>query len=115
MKEIIRCHQELHRAAALDEYDLVVIIEVHQLAEKSLRLIQHVLKFLRTMTDLCDAHARSFEIGEVIFHRLQHFQRHGGGTGVKVVDSFHGKLLKKHKKRRRPMGRASLFSRYHPI
>lgn len=46
MKEIIRRHQELHRAAALDEYDLVVIIEVHQLAEKSLRLIQHVLKFL---------------------------------------------------------------------
>lgn len=84
MKEIIRRHQELHRAAALDEYDLVVIIKVHQLAEKSLCLIQHVLKFLRTMADLCDAHARSFEIGEVIFIASKTSKGMGEGPALKL-------------------------------
>ena len=89
VKEIAGRHEELHGAAALDEDDFLLFIEVHELPEQVFRLVKHVLEFFRAVTDFCDAHAGISEIREILLHGLQDFQRHGGGAGVEIVYSVH--------------------------
>ncbi len=63
VQEIVGRHEELHGAAALDEHNVIVRGEMHQLAKQVFRFVQHVLEFFGTMADFCNSHACSFEIG----------------------------------------------------
>ena len=115
VKEIAACHQELHRAAALHEDDFIIIIQFHHLAKVCFRFIEHILENGGAVADFRDAHSGSAEIGQIIFHFFEHFDRHGGRACVKVKYTFHLYPPENTKREDVPWDELLLFSRCHPI
>ena len=88
-------HGELDRAAALDEEDLVVVGNAHQLPQVRLRLVPDLLEYLAPVAHLHDAHAAPAAVHHLGGDLLQHGLRHHGGAGGEVVGAavFHSAFL----------------------
>ena len=88
-------HGELDRAAALDEKDLVVVGNAHELAEIRLRLVPNLLEHLAPVAHLHDAHAAPAVVHHLGGDLLQHGLRHHGGAGGEIIGAavFHSAFL----------------------
>ena len=120
LQEIGTVHEELHAATALHENDVIPFRNLHQPFQRGYGIILHILIRRTAMTDFYNAHTRMIEIKEFCLDFFQYIQRHSRRPGIKIVHSFQtnhssrqGK--KRHKRRSSLLGRASPFSRYHPI
>ena len=84
-------HGELQGAAALDKQDLVVIGDVHQLAQVGLGLVGDLLEHLGAVAHLHDAHAAAAVVHHLVADLLQHGLRHHSRTGGEVESTtvFH--------------------------
>ena len=84
-------HGELQRTAALDEQHLVVVGNVHQLAQVCLGLVGDLLEHLGAVAHFHDAHAAAAVVHHLVADLLQHALRHHGGAGgeVKSTTVFH--------------------------
>ena len=75
---------ELQGGAALDEQDLVVVGNVHQVAQVGLGLVDDLLEDLGAMAHLHDAHAAAAVVHHLVTDLLQNGFRHHGGAGGEV-------------------------------
>ena len=73
-------HGKLQGAAALDEQDLVVIGDVHQLAQVGLGLVGDLLEHLGAVAHFHDAHAAAAVVHHLVADLLQNRLRHHGRT-----------------------------------
>ena len=80
-------HGELHRAAALNEQDLIIFGNVHQRSQISFSLRQNILKHTGAVTHLHHAHAAAVIVQYLGGDLLQHRFRHHGRTGGKIVNA----------------------------
>ena len=84
-------HGELLVGAALEEQDLVVIGNVHQLPQVSLGLVDDALVGLGTVAHFHDGHAGALVIEHLGGNFSQNFLRQNGGTCGKIVNSGHNR------------------------
>jgi len=75
---------ELQGGTALDEQDLVVIGNVHQLTQVGLGLVDDLLEHLGAVAHLHDAHTAAAVVHHLVTDLLQDGLRHHGRTGGKV-------------------------------
>ena len=80
-------HGELQGSAALDEKDLIVVGDVHQLPQVRFSLVHDGLKDLGAVAHFHDAHAGTFVVEHLGGDLLQHrFGQHAGACG-EIVDT----------------------------
>ena len=91
LHQVPRHSGELQGSAALDEQHLVVVGDVHQLAQIGLGLVDDLLEHLGAMAHLHDAHTAAAVVHHLVADLLQHGLRHHGGTGgeIKSTTVFH--------------------------
>ena len=91
LHEVHGHHGELHGAAALNEQDLVVVRDVHQLAQVGLGLVGDLLEHLGAVAHLHDAHTAATVVHHLVPDLLQHGLRHHSGTGgeIECTTVFH--------------------------
>ena len=70
--------------AALDEQDLIVIGDVHQVTQISLGLVDDLLEHLGAVAHFHDAHAAAAVVHHLVANLLQNGLRHHSGTGGKL-------------------------------
>ena len=81
----VPCHGgKLQGSAALNEQNLVVIGNAHQLAQVSLGLVDDLLEHLAAVAHLHDAHAAAAVVHHLITDFLQNGFRHHSRTGGEV-------------------------------
>ena len=88
----VPCHGgELQGRAALDEQHLVVVGDVHQLAQVGLGLVHDLLEHLGAVAHLHDAHTAAAVVHHLVADLLQHRLRHHGGAGGEIESTtvFH--------------------------
>ena len=92
-------HGELHRAAALNEEDLVVVGNAHELAQVGLGLVTDLLEHLGAVTHLHDAHAAAPVVQHLRGNFLKNGLRHHGGSCGEVIRAvvFHSAFLQTSK------------------
>ena len=88
LHQIPRHSRELQRSAALNEQDLVVVGNAHQVAQVSLGLVDDLLENLGAVTHFHDAHAAAAVVHHLVTDFLQHGLRHHSGTGREVVGAI---------------------------
>ena len=88
-------HGKLNGAAALDEKNLVVVGNAHQLPQVRFRLVPDLLEDLGPVAHLHDAHAALAVVHHLGGDLLQHGLRHHGGAGGEIVGAavFHSAFL----------------------
>ena len=84
LHQIPRHSRELQRSAALNEQDLVVVGNAHQVAQVSLGLVDDLLENLGAVAHLHDAHAAAAVVHHLVADLLQNGLRHHGGAGGEV-------------------------------
>ena len=85
----IPCHSgELQGGAALDEQNLVIVGNVHQITQIGLGLVDDLLKDLGTMAHLHDAHTAATVVHHFVADLLQNGFRHHSGAGGKVKSAI---------------------------
>ena len=91
LHQIPRHSRELQRSAALNEQDLVVVGDVHQLAQVGLGLVSDLLEHLGAVAHLHDAHTAAAVVHHLVPDLLQHGLRHHSGTGgeIECTTVFH--------------------------
>ena len=84
-------HGELQGSAALDEEDLVVVRNVHQIAQVLLRLVDDLLIDLGAVGHFHDAHAGTSVVHHLVTDFFQYCLGHGRRTGGEVISAavFH--------------------------
>ena len=88
LHQIPRHSRELQRSAALNEQDLVVVGNAHQVAQVSLGLVDDLLENLGAVAHFHDAHAAAAVVHHLVTDFLQHGLRHHSGTGREVVGAI---------------------------
>ena len=81
--------------AALDEQNLVVVGNAHQLAQIGLGLVDDLLEHLGAVAHLHDAHTAAAVVHHLVADLLQHRLRHHGGAGGEIESTtvFHVVVL----------------------
>ena len=80
---------ELRPSATLQEENLVIVGNAHQIAQVGLSLIENLLECLGAMGHLHNGHARAAVIQHLSCGLLKHADGKRGGTGGKVVNPCH--------------------------
>ncbi len=90
-----RHHGELMARTALQEQDLIIVAEPHELEDVGLGLVVYSFILFRTMADFEDRHATAIEIQELGLSLFQNVERQHGWARIEVVDTicFHGNNL----------------------
>ena len=88
LHQIPRHSRELQRSAALNEQDLVVVGDAHQVAQVSLGFVDDLLENLGAVAHFHDAHAAAAVVHHLVTDFLQHGLRHHSGTGREVVGAI---------------------------
>ena len=86
-------HCKLKRCTALNEHDLVVIGNVHKVAQILLGFVDDLLENLGPVAHLHDAHAAAFIVEKVVAHALKNLNGEDGGACGEVINTivFHSK------------------------
>ena len=84
--QVKRNHRKLKRRAALHEYYLVVIGDVHYLAHLGFGLNDYVVVSLGAVTHFHYAHAAAFVVEHVVPCAFKHLYRKHRGAGREVID-----------------------------
>ena len=82
-------HGELQGSAALDEHDLVVVGDTHQVPQVLLSFVNDLLEYLGTVAHLHYAHTCALVIEHFIGSFLKHFLREYSRTCTEVIYSTH--------------------------
>ena len=80
--------RELEGGAALNEEDLIVVGDPHQVAQVGVGLVDDLLEDLGAVGHLHDAHAAAAVVHHLVTDLLQHGLGHHGGTGGEVVGAI---------------------------
>ena len=88
LHEVHGDHGELEGGAALDEQDLVVVGNAHQVAQILLGFVNDLLKDLGAVGHFHDAHAAAAVVEHFVTDLLQNRLRHHGGTCGEVVSAI---------------------------
>ena len=80
--------RELQRSAALNEQDLVVVGNAHQVAQVSLGLVDDLLENLGAVAHFHDAHAAAAVVHHLVTDFLQDGLRHHSGACGEVIGAI---------------------------
>ena len=88
-------HGKLHGAAALYKEHFIVVGDPHQLSQVGFRFIPDLLEHLGAMTHLHDTHPAAVVVHHLSGDLFQHFFRHHGRAGGKIIGPsvFHARFL----------------------
>ena len=91
LHQVHRDHGELERRAALDEQDLVVVGDAHEVAQILLSLVDDLLEDRGAVRHFHDAHAAAAVVHHLVPDLFQNGFRHHGRAGgeVKGTSVFH--------------------------
>ena len=84
--EVERDRGKLQRCAALHEDDLVVVRDIHDLAQLRFGLHDDIIKHFGAVAHFHDGHAAAFKVDEIVPRAFEHFQRKHGRAGREIVD-----------------------------
>ena len=87
LHQIHRDHGKLQRCAALNEENLIVIGDPHQITQILLSLVDDGLENLRTVRHLHNAHTGAAVVQQLVADLFQHRNRHGRGTGGEIIST----------------------------
>ena len=86
-------HGKLRRRASLQEQDMVIVGDVHQLADEILGIIIYLFERLGAVTHFHDRHAGSLVVKHFSGRFFQHGFRQYSRTWRKIIHSSHVILL----------------------
>ena len=87
LHQIHRDHGKLQRCAALNEENLIVIGDPHQITQILLSLVDDGLENLRTVRHLHNAHTGAAVVQQLVADLFQHRNGHGRGTGGEIIST----------------------------